>query len=73
MPDTVSVCSKTEQRCSKCTDLLEQERLKRLARMPGADRATRMDDMSSDEDDVSFPNDAGGVNQSANELLTESV
>lgn len=40
-------------RCSKCTDRLEQERLKRLARTPGADRATRMDDMSSDDDDVS--------------------
>ncbi|CAM9426180.1 unnamed protein product, partial [Ectocarpus fasciculatus] len=38
-------------RCSKCTDRLEQERLKRLARAPGADRATRMDDISSDEDD----------------------
>lgn len=34
-------------------DRLEQERLHRLARMPGADRATRMDDISSDEDDVS--------------------
>lgn len=46
-------------RCSKCTDRLEQERLKRLARLPGADRATRMDDISSDEDDVSvFPGKA---------------
>lgn len=34
-------------------DRLEQERLNRMARAPGADRATRMDDMSSDEDDVS--------------------
>lgn len=34
-------------------DRLEQERLKRMTRAPGADRATRVDDMSSDEDDVS--------------------
>lgn len=47
------------KRCSKCTDRLEQERLKRLARTPGADRATRMDDMSSDEDDVG----SGGVKE----------
>lgn len=46
-------------------DRLEQERLKRMTRAPGADRATRVDDMSSDEDDVS----AQGNNEIYSKLL----
>ncbi|CAM9801782.1 unnamed protein product [Chrysoparadoxa australica] len=38
-------------RCNMCTDKLEQERLRRMARHPGAERATRADDVSSDEED----------------------
>lgn len=37
-------------------DYLEQERLNRMTRTPGVTRATRVDDMSSDEDDVSVEN-----------------
>jgi len=38
-------------RCNFCMDRLEQERLKREAKLPGAGRATRPDDISSDEED----------------------
>lgn len=36
-----------------------------MARTPGADRATRMDDMSSDEDDVSSGTERDRPNRTA--------
>ncbi|GMH75260.1 hypothetical protein TL16_g06700 [Triparma laevis f. inornata] len=38
-------------RCNYCLDRLEQERLKWEAKLPGAGRPTRPDDISSDEED----------------------
>ena len=40
-------------RCSGCVDRLEKGHPRHLARAPGADRTTRMNDISSDEEDVS--------------------
>mmetsp|Transcript_751 Transcript_751/g.1598 ORF Transcript_751/g.1598 Transcript_751/m.1598 type:complete len:1761 (+) Transcript_751:28-5310(+) len=54
-------------RCNYCLDRLEQERLKREAKLPGAGRPTRPDDISSDEEDDEVVFDQVFVTSASNE------
>jgi len=54
-------------RCNFCLDKMEQERLKREAKLPGAGRATRPDDISSDESDEEVVFDQVFVTGASNE------
>jgi hypothetical protein len=54
-------------RCNFCLDKMEQERLKREAKLPGAGRTTRPDDISSDESDEEVVFDQVFVTGASNE------